>query len=325
MAEFTPSPALVQFLTSLDPNIDRESSYRSLDGGVSADVVMVDTGRERIVVKRALAKLRVSADWHADPARLTTEARALAVVHDLMPHRIPEPLHCDGSYLAMQAAPPEWMDWKSELLHGISDLRVATVVGRALGDWQAATANDAAVATTFDSLSDFEALRLSPFYEAVADRMPHLKGVVGDLSVGLTQDRNVLVHGDLSPKNILCAPPADSDSRPVWVIDWEVAHFGSEIFDVAFMLSHLVLKSIRNSAIVPCTQAFLDGYSDARGRLADLDLVLRHVGVLCLARVVGKSPVDYLAPDEVETVMRMGTHLVRSERQTLDDLWRDIP
>src|SRR4051794_39124586 len=50
-----------------------------LTGGVSSDIWRVDTGDGPICVKRALAKLRVAADWRAPIERNLYEARWMAV------------------------------------------------------------------------------------------------------------------------------------------------------------------------------------------------------------------------------------------------------
>src|SRR5258708_17794194 len=53
------------------------ASARSLGGGVSNVVLLVEAGRRRMVVKQALARLRVEREWLADPTRTVTEGRAL--------------------------------------------------------------------------------------------------------------------------------------------------------------------------------------------------------------------------------------------------------
>ena len=54
----------------------------------------------------------------------------------------------------------------------------------------------------------------------------------------LEQANEVLVLGDYAPKNLLAYPDG------VFVIDLEVAHLGAPAFDVAFLLTHLVLKQL---------------------------------------------------------------------------------
>jgi hypothetical protein len=110
----------------------------------------------------------------------------------------------------------------------------------------------------------------------------------------MSHRRSCLVHGDFSPKNVLVGDAA------LWVIDFEVAHLGDPAFDVAFLLSHLMLKAIalpyREAAFLECARAFDETYRSIVPPLAEPrhEYVLGHVGCLMLARVDGKSPVGYL-------------------------------
>src|SRR5579872_7446748 len=61
-----------------------------LSGGVSCDVFLFEIeGREPLVVKRALAKLRVEADWCAPVERAETEVEWLALARKLDPRLAP--------------------------------------------------------------------------------------------------------------------------------------------------------------------------------------------------------------------------------------------
>ena len=50
--------------------------------------------------------------------------------------------------------------------------------------------------------------------------------------------KQALVHGDVSPKNILCGPHG-----PVF-LDAECAWYGDPVFDLAFCLNHMLLKCL---------------------------------------------------------------------------------
>jgi 5-methylthioribose kinase len=103
------------------------------------------------------------------------------------------------------------------------------------------------------------------------------------------------VHGDYSPKNVLVG------DRELWVLDFEVAHFGNPVFDVAFMLTHLVLTALHTGRddVRRTGVAFRAAYGEALGdRAAGDDELALHVGALVLARTDGKSLEDYLTDDE---------------------------
>ena len=52
-----------------------------LTGGVSSDIWRIDTARGPVCAKRALAKLRVAADWQAPIERNRYEARWMQVAN----------------------------------------------------------------------------------------------------------------------------------------------------------------------------------------------------------------------------------------------------
>src|SRR5205823_3904230 len=137
----------------------------------------------------------------------------------------------------------------------------------------------------------FDQLRIDPYYRTVARRQPRLANAVEAFVRRMGATRVCMVHGDYSPKNVLVG-------RGIWVIDFEVAHFGDPAFDVAFMLNHLLLKRLHlrgpGDGIENCVRRFWNGYrsSVSKRLLPDLRYVLGHVGCLMVARVDGKSPVE---------------------------------
>ena len=99
----------------------------------------------------------------------------------------------------------------------------------------------------------------------------------------------------MSPKNILCGP-----TSPVF-LDAECAWYGDPAFDLAFCLNHLLLKAVHQPAQSAALLAAFDSMAGAY--LAQVNwepsasLQARAAGLLpalLLARVDGKSPVEYL-------------------------------
>jgi hypothetical protein len=111
----------------------------------------------------------------------------------------------------------------------------------------------------------------------------------------------------------------------VLLVDHEVAHWGHPAFDVAFVTSHLLLKAIRFRAraeeYVDAANTVLVGYADeARHMEIALGSFAAIVaGALVLARVDGKSPVEYLTDDGDRALARaVGSDLLL---QPPADLW----
>ncbi|MFF4274229.1 hypothetical protein [Streptomyces sp. NPDC001536] len=117
-----------------------------------------------------------------------------------------------------------------------------------------------------------------------------LLGTLHDILQGLAERTAMthlaLVHGDVSPQNILVGP-----AGPV-LLDAACAWYG----DPAFCLNHLPLKS----PVLPGRRAELVGSSRA---LTEARLEPRSALVL-LARVDGKSPVEYLTDDQHRQFVR---------------------
>ena len=69
--------------------------------------------------------------------------------------------------------------------------------------------------------------------------------------------RLVMVHGDVSPKNILLGP-----GGPVF-LDAECACIGDPAFDLAFCLNHMLLKCLWNPAARASFHACFEALSNA--------------------------------------------------------------
>jgi aminoglycoside phosphotransferase (APT) family kinase protein len=266
------------------------ASVEALGGGVSNIVLAVTTAQQRVVLKQALPRLRVVREWLAKRERALAEARALALAVALAPGSSPRVLDVDPDRCALtiEAAPADWLTWKERLFDGAADTATAARLGELLAGWHRGTSEQDAGLDEWDS---FEQLRIDPYYREAARRHPDLAETIIGYVDAMAAGRVCLVHGDFSPKNILLG-----DSG-LWVIDFEVAHRGDPAFDVAFLLTHLSLKAIvlpeLRTELLACAAAFDVAYREAAPPLV-AEYVLGHVGCLMLARVDGKSPVEYL-------------------------------
>jgi aminoglycoside phosphotransferase (APT) family kinase protein len=294
-----------------------------LTGGVSSVVIGVEAPGRRLVVKQSLPRLRVAADWQAKPERILVEAAGLELASALTPGRVPRVLDVDGKACAIviELAPNSWTTWKQELFEGSATRALAHDLGETLGTWHRATAADAALRAPFEDRETFIQLRVEPYYLTVADRHRALGGRIEAIVARMGERRLCFVHGDFSPKNVLVG------SGDFWVLDFEVAHVGDPVFDVAFMLHHLTLKAIHTGAvdrIASLALAFGRAYRAAGGGSAfdDADYLSAHIGCLLLGRVDGKSPADYLTLDGRHATRTEGISLVSGERGTYDSLWR---
>jgi aminoglycoside phosphotransferase (APT) family kinase protein len=168
----------------------------------------------------------------------------------------------------------------------------------------------------------FEAIRIEPYLRATGRAHPKLAARFGELAHTTLTTKRALVHGDISPKNILQGPDG-----PVF-LDAECAWFGDPAFDLAFCLNHLLLKGAREGAD---RTHYIAAFSTlARAYLAGVDwesidgLEARAAALLpalFLARVDGKSPVEYLTREsERAAVRRCAEPLVANPPRSLSDV-----
>lgn len=298
--------------------------FTQLTGGVSSDIWLVRGGDgRRFVVKRALAKLRVRDDWFADTSRNRTELAWFGYASQLLPTNVPKLIHCGDGWFAMEYLGDDLQKWKSELLLGVTTGINAARAGEFLGKIHRASWNDAVARETFNTGEAFHALRLEPYLLTTGARLPRLQKLFVEEANRLAQTRLALVHGDFSPKNQLV------NAQRFIVLDAETAWFGDPAFDVAFQLTHLHLKPLlRTNAddtrrMLTLVKVFWSAYRDALGRFADADLEARTARLLLmilLARVHGKSPVEYLQPRQQEIVSRFGTRLLPQPPATIAEI-----
>jgi aminoglycoside phosphotransferase (APT) family kinase protein len=293
---------------------------RELAGGVSNLVLLVQipTCEERFVVKQARSRLRVAEEWLCPVERIWREVEVLRLCGELVHTQfkvqsskfkieaeVPRMLWEDRkSYAyAMTAAPGDHRTWKEMLLAGeIEESReLAVACGELLGAIHAGSWENQEVAEQLDDRAFFEQLRIEPYYQWIARRYPELVGPIERLIDSVAAHRRCLVHGDFSPKNLLVWP------GHVMLIDFEVGHYGDPAFDLGFFLTHLVLKSVwageRGAEYRQVADLFWQTYRVTMLKTIDaqeLEMLeqrmLINLAGCMLARIDGKSPVDYLGP-----------------------------
>jgi aminoglycoside phosphotransferase (APT) family kinase protein len=290
-----------------------------LGGGVSNLVLAITTRERRVVFKQALPRLRVADEWLAKRERALAEARALTIARGLAPGSVPRVIDVDPERCAItiEAAPPDWRAWKDDLLRGEADLAVADRLGRLLATWHRGTWG---AVRELDEWESFEQLRIDPYYREVARRHPAHAGAIVGYADAMARRRTCLVHGDFSPKNVLVG------GKDLWVIDFEVAHYGDPAFDLAFLISHLLLKAVAlpssQAGLLACVERFDGAYRSAAAplALARPEYILGQVGCLVLARVDGKSPVEYLDDAQRRRARMLAFSLITSPPGSLAGL-----
>src|SRR5579884_2307312 len=96
-----------------------------LSGGVSNQVLRVEAGPERLVLKQSRPQLRTRDAWYSDLERIYREQEVMQALAPLLPpYTVPEVLFVDrANYVFVMAHAPRGAKvWKQQLLSGDIDL-----------------------------------------------------------------------------------------------------------------------------------------------------------------------------------------------------------
>ena len=295
-----------------------------LTGGVASDIARVDLSGRRLAMKFALSKLKVKEDWFAPVQRNSAEYAWLSVASAVLGERAiklygrSERLH--GFAMEFVGGPEVYL-WKSALLEQREVQGEAAAVGDLVGRMHSASCQPGFDRRPFANRDDFFALRIEPYLLFTARRHLDLATSLQALGSMLFHSTSVLVHGDVSPKNILCR-----EGYPV-ILDAECATMGDGCFDAAICPNQLLLKACHlpqlRETLLANVMDFWSSYSahvcweepeDVEAR------TVRLLPALMLARVDGKSPVEYLTPREQSVVRQIARTLILSPVPRLPDL-----
>ena len=295
----------------------RQPHAELLPGGVSSDVALIWDDEQRFVVKQSIPQLRVAADWPVHPSRIWREVDALRALAPVLPAgTVPEVLYeSRPEYLYVMTAAPQGAEpWKARLLAGDVDETLAAYLGAV----HAAMLLLPNPRPEFEDIAFFEELRIDPYYRFTSERHPGMRAAFARGMEACRQHRSALVHGDFSPKNIMVT------ATTAMLLDWECVHWGDPAFDTGFLVNHLLLKAFRRPSDKPALERAAAAYLEAVPQVPFAHMMV-HLPLLLLARVDGKSPVEYLVSDERrEAVRRYARSLVAESPATVAELFERL-
>lgn len=322
-------PALLTRLGLLGP--DEAPRLELLTGGVSSLIVRATTSRGTVCVKKALARLRVASDWRAPVERSLAEIAWLKLAADIVPGCAPRVIGEDQQAMvfAMEFLDPDSHPvWKAQLRDGVISNDTAMALAARLVRIHSHTAAHPRLASQFAHQDQFHALRLEPYFAATALRHPDCAAALHALIDGTRDARIALMHGDVSPKNILVG-----GNGPV-MLDAECACWGDPAFDLAFCANHLLLKCVWRphwtDRYVDCFNAFVGAYlagADWESPARIESRAIRLLAGMLLARVDGRSPVEYIVEErDRDAVRRFARAMLLSPAETMAGLasaWKE--
>jgi 5-methylthioribose kinase len=298
-----------------------------LSGGVSNKTLsLIRSSGQSWVIKQALAKLRVQSDWFSDPARIQVEANGLRYLPRVTPPGSIASLVFEDAaenLLVMEAVPAPHQNWKQELLRGEIDPELFGQFAKLLGSIHRESFRlRHEFAPLFADKQFFKTLRLNPYYEYSAAVVPQATSFLEELITWTLSRSDTLVHGDFSPKNVLVY------RGQLVLLDHEVLHFGDPAFDIGFSLTHFLSKALHlppnRRALVGAAQSYWKSYlGEVRGMpwMAHLDLrAAQHTLASLLARVCGRSPLEYLSEEERFVQKQIVIEMIEDDFLTVDQV-----
>jgi tRNA A-37 threonylcarbamoyl transferase component Bud32 len=284
----------------------------SLGGGISNTVIKVTLPRDCFVVKQSLPSLRVQEDWPFDRSRIFVERDCMALLGELLPEGcVPSVKFSDDeNYIfGMSCAPAGGVLWKELLLSGRIDQTSARRVGALLAEMHNKTAANSIAQSHFSEQTGFIQGRIDPYHRSTARAHPDLAAIIEEEVGRILGTRLALVHGDYSPKNMFMYPDH------VLMLDFEVAHYGDPAFDIAFCLTHLILKAVKFPKWSPryllAARTFWHSYAAHQSPSLNFRVehsTIRELGCLLLARIDGKSKIEYINDEPSRQLVR---HIAR--------------
>ena len=305
---------------------DEQAEAEALAWGVSNIVIRIDRAADAdFVIKQSRKQLRTQAEWFSQLERIWRELEVMQELDQLLPAGVvPRVLFEDrDNYLfAMEAVAADHRVWKAELLDGRIDQTVPHELGSFLSAIHRKSFLQDRYQQQWGDWEIFDQLRIDPFYRFIVHSHPEIKEWVAELIEEMSAHRLCLVLADFSPKNILI-----TDDQ-IHLVDFETAHFGDPAFDLGFFLSHLLLKSIHFEAegtrCIELAETFWESYLSTEvvaplepgpesAKMEEPQIgerTIKHLAACMLARVDGKSTVDYLSSSQQDQVRSFALSLI---------------
>lgn len=325
---------IYKFLNEL--NLIYKDSYpeiTEIKGGVSSELWKVSFKSQNYCIKRSLKRLRVEEDWEAPIVRNLNEFNYLNSLESIVPQNIPKPIaysHEYNMFIMQYFDEKEFKNWKLQLKAGIANYAVVKKLADIVGTIHQFTyKNRHSIMNKFQNEDIFYHTRIKPYFLSLIDKYSNLREYILQSIDLMQKNKHVLVHGDISPKNILVS------NKKVILLDAECAWHGDPAFDIAFLLNHMLLKCLFNSNL---NKYFLDSYELILNKYIKYVIweeienftkrLSNIIPILILARIDGRAPVEYIQNNALKNKIRnMAINIMHSEIKNpleLKNLWEEF-
>ena len=302
-----------------------EPAFQVLKGGVSNRTVWVGRGgRGDWVIKQALQKLRVQVDWFSDPERIQREAAGLRWLGGIIPGHVPEVVFNDSQRQYPGDDRCSAASLQLEDRRYSADTLMFDSLSHSASCWRRSTTRRYVTPNWLRNSPSGASLRSCAWNHITDIRQPKRPDAAPFLTQLIEETRArrfALVHGDYSPKNVLI-----HRDRLV-ILDYEVIHFGDPAFDIGFSLTHFLSKAhhlpARRDAFLDMARRYWRSYlRELAPHLRDMvrHFAVQHTLACMLARVAGRSPLEYLDDIERESQKRIVLELMKQDISAIPDL-----
>lgn len=279
-------------------------SWESISPGRSSSLWKVTTDRGFFVLKQPLEELRVEDKWHISLHRSKNEYNYLKELSNVDFEYTPRVInYSQKNYFIMEHIDSSYPNWKAKLLNGNIKPADAFRAGDVLGKLHTFFLKRPHLFPIFNDKDLFHQARISPYWITLLPKYPELEDHIRKTIDTTLKKKITVIHGDVSPKNFLVL------KDKVILLDAECAFWGDPAYDLAFLLTHLFLKS----CVVPGYSSYLlsmireplmayfpyiswESYKDF------LERVQHYLLMLLLARLDGKASVDYVDFNQKELI-----------------------
>ena len=310
-------------------NKEKIIDYKRLEGGVSSEVYYVKTNKKEYCIKRSLKKLLVKKKWIANTNRIKFEYLWLKHCRNILKKNIPETFEFNSrkKYIVMQYLDTsDYKTLKELFFDKIVNIKTIKLISKHLYKIHT-NSNNVKTKNIFKrNNKNFYDLRLDPYFNEVGRVYPRYKEYIKHLNKNYLKNSNTLVHGDFSPKNILIG------KNKIVYLDAECCNFGDPVFDLVFFSNHLLIKSIFiQDKSKEFTRSYITFYKeylknlDAKKNKLYINRIIRMTPIMMLARIDGKSPVEYIKSKKIKNTIRNKSFLLLERKiNNLDDIIRII-
>ncbi len=310
-------------------NKEKIIKYKKLEGGVSSEVYHVKTNKNEYCIKRSLRKLLVKKEWIADTNRIKFEYYWLNHCRKILNKNIPKiyEFNLEKKYIVMEYLDnSKYKTLKELYFKKIINLNTIKLISKHLYKIHSKSNNYKTKKLFQGNSKNFNDLRLDPYFNEVGRVYPRYKKYISVLNKNYLINSSTLVHGDFSPKNILIG------KNKIFYIDAECSNFGDPVFDLVFFSNHLLIKSI---FLKDKSEEFIESYlTFYKEYLKNLNVkkyklyinrIIKMTPIMMLARIDGKSPVEYIKSNKIKNTIRNKSFLLLERKiNSLNDIIRVI-